>query len=594
MASNSPPTEPSSNNNSNNDQNDVFSEENLQNYDINYFRLKLWQAAEIGDSKQFVETLRLIAKKILGSDQYTLQPLIIGQKSVNASQTSQTTTTTNNNKGSNNPPINSPEAHAQFSTILFQRHASDDNDNDDNSNDQSSNVNDINDQYHSKISDQNLSHTNEVGYAKQSLDSNKSQAANNQVHTEQSGHQTSAISQQQISNDNASGERKNDNDRVNSNTTNDEDQGDKTQQSNSNQLSQNNCKPNGKLQQLLDYHLKHNYFPVYFIVCIIYEKLMILIYVYAYIVGQELEATEKNSSSPQKLTEQADQTLSTPKKESNSQDATVHHQNSHSTTDISKATANPNDISLCIQDDTEKGDKSTKDTQDRSSCTAIKDQTEIEESSHNLDDKVNDKSLENGNKQAKEIESEEMNKNQDITSITISNTSNDDQAAHSVSSEAVRDVSNTTNANTSASDRLNLQTNATKSDKTQQVPLSNTNTTISNDDDLLPNKTNKENKSLEANTNINTNVSNVTTLQREAIQDKKTEQTLDVNASAATPNNITGGDDDKNKTNLYITTTVKNDQNTNSSNNTTVEAASEKSNWEYAQSMVSKQYIRML
>lgn len=259
----------------------------------------------------------------------------------------------------------------------------------------------------------------------------------------------------------------------------------------------------------------------------IYKDLMILIHLYVYIAGQKLQAADKNSSSQQELTEQAKQTLSTSKKPINSQDINLHNQNSHSTRDISEATTNANDISLHIQDDGIQDDQSTKDTHDRRSFASYEDQAEMEESTHDLDDKINNKSLradtinstyssQNGNKQANDIES-----------------------IHSASSEAVRSVHHANNLHTNTSDILNLQTNATESDKTQQTLHSNTNTTTSNNNELLPNKTDDENKSLAANTNINTVASNVTNLQRETSRGKEIVHILYLNAGCTTFNNVT-------------------------------------------------------
>lgn len=297
MASSSSHAEASSNDNRSKDQDHVFSEENLQNYDINYFRKKLWQAAETGDSSQFVETIRLIAKKVFGSDNYILKPLVVGNEPVNASQMSRstTTTTTANDKGGSNPPINTQAAQAQLSTILLQNHASNSNKNDN----QPSNINNTNNQHPNKISDQNLSHVNKAGFIQQWLDNSQSQAVNHQVNTQQLGQQASAITQQQINHEKISKECNNDKDQVKSNTIqekaavviqiqngnndNNEDQEDETQQSNNNQLLQNNSKFNAKLHYVLDYDLKYNYFLLYFMIHVhmIYENLMILIYVCA-------------------------------------------------------------------------------------------------------------------------------------------------------------------------------------------------------------------------------------------------------------------------------------------------------------------------
>ena len=246
MAANPSLTRPNSNDSRNDNKDDVFSEENLQNYDMTYFRKKLWRAAEMGNSQEFVETLHLIAKKIFGTDCYSIQPFIVSNKPNNASQTSSTT-----NNSHSNSTTDAQAAQAQLSSILIQNPTS----NNDHHN------NNTNNQHHDVASDQNLVRINKIGYVEQWLDSNQSQASNDQVQTPQSGQQALTVSQQQINNDNAT-QSKDDQYQVNSNTTqekaavtqnsnnnnnNNEDQRDETEQPNSNQLPQNHSNSNGKI-----------------------------------------------------------------------------------------------------------------------------------------------------------------------------------------------------------------------------------------------------------------------------------------------------------------------------------------------------------
>ncbi|RDD39203.1 putative ankyrin repeat protein [Trichoplax sp. H2] len=346
MASNTTTTttDPGQNNSSQNAaQNSTSPQNDTQSNDLNLFRKQLWHAAETGSGEEFVETIRLIAKTIFGSDCYSIQPLIVGKN------------THDDNQSDQNKNDKTPSLQRQFSNILIRSNDGNKNDNknnNNNNNNDNNNYNESNAVNHasSQIEKDRLHQSaltiNKVGYVDERL---KNSSQDNQQQQSSDPNQGQTAQLQQETND-TKNEKKGDNQHVrdklqvipdtadtkptakDSQSNHEADRNDPTQSNN--QLASNNIN--------IDKNNNND---------------------------DDINATQKDSSlqkETQGLTQQADQVLPASNQE---EVITLSQQHRQLTRDATRTiTANSNQISSDVDDDDDDNDASAKSTRNDESA----------------------------------------------------------------------------------------------------------------------------------------------------------------------------------------------------------------------------------